>query len=422
METNPVMLWLLSTNKMVKDSLTQETTHHMMNGGKIDLTKDYDTFLQIYAKNIKQQMSIVEKKTKHFKFFIDLDFLALTTLDITEYLKCIFNTLNYLYGIDFKCILTKTNKNKEVKKEEKVYIKQGYHLHWPELIVDCHIATKIRNSILIRLNTQFGKIENCYDNWDKIVDHSVYGINAPGIRMIGSDKCIRSDGREFWENRIYMVEEVYIGNTYDEKMTKEYKDDIYKSVVDTSVRSNSENITNWVNMEDYNEDDEEEADSVGSIWEPIKKDSKEYDAIYTFFSSSAIGYKKEDIRKILKSKQGPCYIIDTRSKYCQNIGGYHTNNHIHFKLTPNGLFQKCKSESIGLKGTCCRDFECAFRSIEPRVARALGWHVPTFKDEEAQIKGPCTAESLLARLEKQITGSVMSWQGGPNKKKPSKKS
>ena len=213
METNPVMLWLLSTNKMVKDSLTQETTHHMMNGGKIDLTKDYDTFLQIYAKNIKQQMSIVEKKTKHFKFFIDLDFLALTTLDITEYLKCIFNTLNYLYGENFKCILTKTNKNKEVKKEEKVYIKQGYHLHWPELIVDCHIATKIRNSILIRLNTQFGKIENCYDNWDKIVDHSVYGINAPGIRMIGSDKCIRSDGRELWENRIYMVEEVDIGNT-----------------------------------------------------------------------------------------------------------------------------------------------------------------------------------------------------------------
>ena len=65
---NPVNIWLHSCGKIVKDSSTQNVTHFMLDGGKIDLSTDYETFQRIYAKNIKSKNCIVERKQMYFYF------------------------------------------------------------------------------------------------------------------------------------------------------------------------------------------------------------------------------------------------------------------------------------------------------------------------------------------------------------------
>ena len=61
---NPLKLWFYSTGKIVTD--TSITTHYSMEGFKLNLTEDYNTFQELYAKHIKCKNCLVEKKTYFF--------------------------------------------------------------------------------------------------------------------------------------------------------------------------------------------------------------------------------------------------------------------------------------------------------------------------------------------------------------------
>ena len=53
MEKNPLRVWLFSTGKIVKDATSRDVTHYMLDGGKLDLTDDYEMFQEMYVKHIK---------------------------------------------------------------------------------------------------------------------------------------------------------------------------------------------------------------------------------------------------------------------------------------------------------------------------------------------------------------------------------
>ena len=91
MEKNPLRTWLFSTGKIVKDLSTRVVTHYMLDGGKLDLTKDYNLFQELYVKYIGYKNCIVEKKTDVFRFFIDFDILSTTDIDIDVYTVCVQN-------------------------------------------------------------------------------------------------------------------------------------------------------------------------------------------------------------------------------------------------------------------------------------------------------------------------------------------
>jgi len=406
---NPLIQWLYSCDKIVKSS-GRNVTHFMLDGGKLDLSEDYEIFQQVYAKNIAEKSCIVELKTDIFKLFIDFDVLAKKVFEIDKYIVAIQEIINEIYAVSENiCIVTVADKNKKIMRDTEEYIKQGYHLHWPELLVNKEIAVKIRTFIVLRFTTLFGKIPEFYDNWEKIIDKSVYAHN--GIRLLGADKCSTSDGIKNYENRVYIVYSVYKGKQMNTELTEEYKNDTLKALKNTSVRSFEKEFTKYHSLPEY---EVEETEDENSGFDVIKKSTSVYDAIEKFFKNYATGYQFSDTRKIVKMKDKEIYIIESKSKFCQNIDDYHSNNHIFFKITPFGFCQRCRSERDGKFG-CCREYASNLIPISITLQKALGWKTPKPKVKMAQKD--FSINSLLEKIEDNITGKPKFSGPGPKKGK-----
>ena len=408
MASNPLIRWLYSCDKMVKNP-ERSVTHFMLDGGKLDLTDDYDTFQDIYAKNILEKNCIVELKTDIFKLFIDFDVLSTEEFEMHKYVVVIQDIINDIYNTDARCIVTYADKNKKIKRDSVEYIKQGYHLHWPEIFVNKEVAIKIRTIIVIKFTTIYGKILEFFENWEKIIDKTVYGHN--GIRLIGADKCSISDGIKNYENRVYVVHSVYNGKELDKDMTCEYKNNVLKALKDTSIRCFETELTKHSPLPEY--ESEEDSDEEKSGFDNIKKGSPVYVAIQKFFINYATGYSVEDIRKIVKMKEKEIYIIESKSKFCQNIDDFHSNNHIFFKLTPFGFCQRCRSERSGKFG-CCREYCSNLIQVSSTLQSALGWKKP--KSKVKMDTKDFSLPSLLEKLEGNITNKPK-FMGPPKKGK-----
>jgi len=403
---NPLKIWFYSTGKIVND--TSLATHYSMEGFKLNLSEDYNTFQELYAKHIKCKNCLVEKKTNFFRFFIDFDVLSEIIIDEEPYLKCIQDVIYNIYNIkDLKCISTVPNKNIKIIKETKTFIKQGFHFHWPDLIVDVETAIKIRSNILVNIKTLFGKVEHFDNDWEKIIDKCVYKKN--GLRLIGSDKCIIADNSRVYEDRVYILRNVYIDKIPNKEIVDYYTNNILELVKDTSIRSDKTEITKFINLNEY---EEEENLISNSDLTPISKNNVIYSEIKKFFKNHASGYNVEDLGNISKVNGKDMYLIYTKSKYCQNKQGFHTNNHIFFKMTPNGLCQKCLSQNTGIFG-CCRDYQSSYVPLSTGIMAALNWKKPKFK--ETSLPQSFSINNLLERLENRIVAkdSFM----GPGKKK-----
>ena len=380
MEKNPLRTWLFSTGKIVKDLSTRVVTHYMLDGGKLDLTKDYNLFQELYVKYIGYKNCIVEKKTDVFRFFIDFDILSTTDIDIDVYTVCVQNVMESIYkDSNLKCIITKADNPKEIKKGEIVYNKQGYHFNWPDILVNKSIALRIREYVLISICNLFGKPETFYDSWDKIIDKCVYDKN--GLRLVGSDKCVYSDGNYIYENRVYKYFTTYIGNKTSETHNEIYKSNLLKVIQDTSIRSSVTNLTTFYNLPEYEETEEDFVSDNSGNFTLLSNESSQKTGILKFFKNHVEGYRVEDIRGILKSNMyDTLYLINTKSKYCHNKCGYHTNNHVYFKLTPSGICQMCMSENDGEPdsyGTVinCKNFESKRIPLTQDIKTCLKWGI-----------------------------------------------
>jgi len=403
---NPLKIWFYSTGKIVTDNSL--TTHYSMEGFKLNLSEDYDTFQELYAKNIKFKNCLVEKKTDFFRFFIDFDVLSEIIIDEEPYLKCIQEVIFNIYNIkDLKCISTIPDKNIEIIKDNKKFIKQGFHFHWPDLIVDVETAIKIRSNILVSIKTVFGKVEHFDNDWEKIIDKCVYKKN--GLRLIGSDKCTISDSTRVYEDRVYILKDVYIDKIFNKEMVEYYTNNILALVKDTSVRSDKTEITKYVNLNEY---EEEERQVSNSELMSISKNSPVYLEIKKFFKNHATGYNVEDLGNISKVNGKDMYLIYTKSKYCQNKNGFHKNNHIYFKITPTGLCQKCLSQNTGIHG-CCRDYQSSYVPLSTGVLSALNWKKP--KEKISCSQESFSINGLLERLENKLTNKNSF--SGPGKRK-----
>jgi hypothetical protein len=378
MDKNPLRVWLFSTGKIVKNTANRNVTHYMLDGGKLDLTSDYQLFQELYTKYIKFKNCIVEKKTNVFRFFIDFDILSSDIIDINTYAVSVQNIMCNVYNIpDLKCIITKADNPKEIKKSNVVFIKQGYHFNWPDITVDKNVALRIRENVLISLNTIYGKPETFFDSWDKIIDKCVYDKN--GLRLVGSDKCTYSDGQYTYENRVYNYYTTYIGNKLSETHDNIYKCNLLKVIQDTSIRTDILEITTFYNLPEYEETEEDFSSNDPGNFTLLSNENSQKNSILRFFKNHVTGYRVEDVRGILKSnKYDTLYLINTKSKYCQNKCGYHTNNHIYFKLTPVGICQMCMSENDGEpddNGNVinCKNFESKRIPLSLDLKSSLKW-------------------------------------------------
>jgi hypothetical protein len=396
-DKNPLRIWFFSTGKNVKDVNNRPVTHYMLDGGKLDLTDNYELFQELYVKNIKFKNCIVEKKTDIFRFFIDFDVLSSDIIDINPYAICVQNVMENIYkNSKLKCIITKADNPKEVRKEDKIFIKQGYHFNWPDILVDKKLALRIRENILITINTLFGKPETFFDNWNKIIDKCVYDKN--GLRLVGSDKCTYSDGIYTYENRVYNYNMTYIGNKKSELCDEIYTD-LLRVVQDTSIRSFAKEVTEFYDLPEYEETSEDV--EINSNFNSLTCENFEKINILKFFKNHVEGYRIEDITGVVKSTTIPLYLINTKSKYCQNKCGYHTNNHIYFKLTPTGICQMCMSENDGKPDDDgnvinCKKFESKRIPVTQDLKTSLKWGVK--KDESISDRNVNLVSMMMDKI------------------------
>ena len=186
----------------------EPATHYSLNGGKYFIKPERMTaFLQCYGAALyhreKHLLYLVERPSKHFKFHMDLDIKQRNLVQPSEveevYLPTIFRVLQNFYGDappeTFLCLTLSApgkriteSRLKETDAEEmekERCVKSGFHLHFPNLVVDAERALTLRDNMVVELKKKMNRTwpENAIDD---VVDESIYLTN--GIRMIGSDK------------------------------------------------------------------------------------------------------------------------------------------------------------------------------------------------------------------------------------------
>ena len=333
-----------------------------------------------------------------------------------------------MFEDNYNVIVCTTDK-KIVIKESVEYVKQGVHLYWPNLIVNVENALMIRGLIIHKLKTTFGERESI-NIWDDVVDLSVYKNN--GIRMVGSSKCSydRSGGKTEFINdkRIYMPR--FVIDSYKRILEEELNKlliNTYNMIVTTSIRLISGDLTNIVNIPEFlkilKPIECEECEEPSS--KKVSSNSLIYQEIIRFFRIHVKNYSADDIKKVLNFED-KVYIILTKSKYCQNIDRSHNSCQIYFKLSKEGLCQKCHcicNTMIGRKYGYCKDYSSEYIKCTDHLLKLLNWSCNKNKEINKtdlpnisqMSSGKYTVDEFRLQLYNQFTNK------SPPKQRPRKK-
>ena len=370
--------WLHNTDSFIGKNSDIKPTHLLLNGGKLNI-KNVDICYNIYSKCIDNDdfIYLVECRTNLFVLFFDLDFLLEEDYKIDEQLFLdiiinINNTIKLYYNEHFKCIVTTAN-NKIINKNNKKYIKKGFHIHWPDIIVNKENALNIRTSCIIKLKTIYGNIFS--NTFNDIIDQTVF--NSSGLRLTGSRKGqYISDERKFIdEGRPYYLLHVLLNNEINIDEFNLLKNNTYKLICQTSIINYDKQITPINKIEQTEIENNNECEiKLENSWNRLSKDSIEYIEICRFFKTYVKNYSFDDIKRIFYLND--VYIIWSKSKYCLNISRNHNSCGIYFKLNKNGICQKCfcKCDTMeGRKYGYCRDFSSTLIPCTPHLIKLLNF-------------------------------------------------
>lgn len=428
MRPNLLTNWFYSSNQIILKNSDIKPTHLLLDGGAVHIKDELlETFYKLYTECIdnKIPVHIVEKKTENFKMFSDLDFKSKDKLSddyILSVLNCIQDSIYFLYNTNINLIVC-TTKDKNVMVNGEVYIKQGIHLHWPDIIVDKKNALIIRELILHKLINTFGERE--YNKWEDVVDLCVYTTN--GIRMIGSSKCSYDNyngKKQFVDEGIIYFPTMILDcnkNILHNKL-EELLNNTLVMIKTISIQTNETLLTEIKNYpEGLNKSFEcKECESTPGISKKLATDSLVYQQILRFFKIHVKEYSVDDIKRILNFDD-KVYIILTKSRYCQNIGRAHNSCQIYFKLSKEGLCQKCHcicSTTEGRKYGLCKDFSSVPIKCTDHLIKFLNWDKKSKENENfniTTIDGKEKFDNFRNLLLNKITNKT------PPKQRPSKK-
>ena len=434
MRSNTLTNWFYTTNQIIAKDSDTKPTHLLLDGGHVKIKDNLiDTFYKLYAECVdnKIPLHIVEHKTELFKFFSDLDFInkdEMTQDELVKIVHTIQEALYYMFEKNHSVIVCTTDKKITIK-ESTEYIKQGVHLYWPTLIVNLENSMLIRGLIIHKLKTTFGERESI-NIWDDVVDLSVYKTN--GIRMIGSSKCSydRSNGKtEFIDDkRLYMPS--LIIDMHKQILSEELSKllaNTHNMIVTTSIRLTSGELSSIVNIPEFLKlppvTECEECEEPSS--KRVNSSSLTYQEIIRFFRIHVKNYSADDIKKILNFDD-KVYIILTKSKYCQNIDRSHNSCQIYFKLSKEGICQKCHcicNTMAGRKYGYCKDYASEYIKCTEHLLKLLNWSGGKSKEINKidlpnisqMSSGNCTVDDFRLQLYNKFTNK------SPPKQRPRKK-
>jgi hypothetical protein len=351
-------------------------SHVLMDGGVLSVPFDkLNEFHERYINAVKggERLYVVEQKSEKYNFFVDIDYKDESSLDLDEIkdiCKVICDKVKRHGGRDCLISVSPPKKCGELTKT-------GVHLNWPGFVVDQSSAIALREHILVALSKAKKNVD-----WNDIIDAAVYGnvarkTKGSGFRMPWSYKKAKHDvcdgqgcsGCEKGkvDQLAYLPVFVYRHGPLSTilQIGQEPSLDILKMAI---VRTDEPQTTHV-----------EPPSTVvkeGSFTETQTKDEVHDDEVKNmveeFIRSNMEGQSSAYVPKIFKKKD--TYLVQTTSKYCENLKREHGSNHVWFIISGKTILQKCFCLCETLRGRrqgFCKDFCGRRHQLTPTIIDRL---------------------------------------------------
>lgn len=396
------------------------------NGGIINVPDVYNhEFLVAVAEDIDRgdSLFLVECRTDTFPFFCDLDIkidedkrptdmnFLIIIREIVWDIARFYPAVDESEGRDlFRCIIASSPDKKlssssgESGAATKAQVKVGFHLYFPNLLVNQEQALLIHASAASRLDRKV-RILPDGESWENALDPCVYKTN--GLRMIESDKCSDcprcknkkaqrnnctlcvAKGR-LAENRPYSPMCTLDGlGVPDDEFTETLYDTV-AMVKATSIRAPGASADSRfkrydgsptpypINMKKSGKNVE-----IASRATQLPGDKKFPDGIGLKRSRDPICATEvyDSVGRVIKNQLPEVYrnlevksatytdgkktalwlrVKGEGSNYCQNKKGDHNSNTVWFLINQKGIAQRCFSGKVCHGGRCCSNYtsEC----------------------------------------------------------------
>lgn len=431
--------WIKLTNQFSTDDENEKYSHLLLNGiygGKLYVKKEnMNIFFKKYSDAIinNEYIYVVESRENLFPLFFDLDFKLDDNIwnenkDSFKIFKEIFvhiyDVVKLFYKEEDNILLIITDAEIKYVSEPSIsdkIIKKGFHLHFPDIIVSKNTALEIRKMCVSKLKTIYGK--TFINTFSDIVDETVFVKN--GLRLTGSRKGsfrnISANKREFEdEGRPYKLLYVYNNNKIDDNLIHEFNLNYLKLIENTTItnyKNREETIKSKLELDisdetcyqcdeesDNSDNESKNLNGNSNDWIKIPKSDIVYTEIVKFFSNNVKDYLSKDIKRIFCSDDKNVYIIWTKSKYCQNIGRNHNSCGIYFKLTKQGICQKCFCKcdtQDGRKYGYCHSFSSTLIPCTVHIKKLLNFKENKDESNDTQLKS-----FVLKSKELDVSGSM----------------
>ena len=392
-------------------------SHVLMDGGVLSVPFDkLNEFHERYINAVKggERLYVVEQKSEKYNFFVDIDYKDESSLDLDEIkdiCKVICDKVKRHGGRDCLISVSPPKKCGELTKT-------GVHLNWSGFVVDQSSAIALREHILVALSKAKKNVD-----WNDIIDAAVYGnvarkTKGSGFRMPWSYKKAKHDvcdgqgcsGCEKGkvDQLAYLPVFVYRHGPLSTilQIGQEPSLDILKMAV---VRTDEPQTTHV-----------EPPSTVvkeGSFTETQTKDEVHDDEVKNmveeFIRSNMEGQSSAYVPKIFKKKD--TYLVQTTSKYCENLKREHGSNHVWFIISGKTILQKCFCLCETLRGRrqgFCKDFCGRRHQLTPTIIDRLYpkkediQRCPEIKQrvEKPQVKCGDVKEPLEVFIKKHMHG------------------
>ena len=301
-------------NDIFEDDI-KKTTHLLLDGGKLKIN-EYNKFYKVYEKCMKKNIDtyVVERVSSIIKYFLDIDFKKVGR-DET-----LLNNINECLPFN----------NKVYECTEK----KGYHIIYQNETTTKENAKKMTEKLKEKL-LKYGYDKDFLTN---AIDTTVYNT---GLRLIGSYKKN--------EHRCY----VPIG--------KEREDITQEDIENSSIRTVYEN-------EEKQQTNTKQISKLST-----KKGEKQDETNFRYIKNDIIYMNKSynELRITKLEKIQKCTIINTDSKYCQNIKDNHKNANVYFVITPGRrLYQRCYCKCDTTEGReegKCKSYKSKYINLSLRA-------------------------------------------------------
>lgn len=352
-------------------------SHVLMDGGVLSVPFDkLNDFHEQYVYAVKrgEKLYVVEQKSERYNFFVDIDYKDESSLDLDEIknvCKVICDEVKRHGGRD--CLISVAP-----PKPCGDLVKTGVHLNWPGFVVDQTSAVALRDHILVALSKANGAID-----WNEVIDAAVYGnatrkTKGSGFRMPWSYKKAKHDacgGQGCTECEKGKVDQVAYLPLFVYRpgpplsailqIGQEPTLDILKMAV---VRTDEPQT---IHVEPPSITVKEGSFTREQMKDEVNDDELK-DKIEEFIRSNLEGQSNAHVPKIFKKKD--TYLVQTTSKYCENLKREHGSNHVWFIISGKTILQKCFCLCETLRGRrngFCKDFCGRRHQLTPTIIDRL---------------------------------------------------